>query len=227
MTHKATRHIALFGALTLGLTLAGTAVQAQPPGGAGNGANPANGGGGNGGRPNWQAMTPEQRTAMIAQFQEQRTRGTLTAYGVTDTKVQDTIVAYSKAQNAARQTIGDASRKVTDALANKAPDAQLFTLFGTLRTLIEAEKARIITDQKTLDTLIGYSKSPRLGIVLTMMGFLGDESNYFGGGGFGGGGFGGRGGGFGGGGNGGGGNGGGGNGGQPAPPAPAPAPAAN
>lgn len=202
MTHKATQRIALLGALTLGFGLVGTSVQAQPPTPGGNN------GGNNGGRPNFQTMTPEQRTAMMAQFQERRTRDTLNGYGVTDTKVQDVIVAYVKAQDAARQPLGDQSRLVTDALTNKVPDAQLFTLFATLRTQVEAEKARVEKDRKTLDTLVGYSKNPRLGVVLTMMGLIGDESNYFGGGGRGGrGGF-------------GGGNAGGG---QPAPAAPAPA----
>lgn len=210
MTHKATRHIALLSALTLGLGLAGTSVQAQP----------AAPGGNNGGRQNFQNMTPEQRTAMMAQFQERRTRDTLNGYGVTDTNVQNTIVAYSAAQNTARQTIMAQSRLVTDALNAKVPDAQLFTEFGKLRTLIEAEKARVTADQAKLDTLIGYSKTPRLGVVLTMMGFLGDESNYFGGAA---GGFGGRGGGGNGGGGRGGGAGGGNAGGQPAPAAPAPA----
>lgn len=189
MKQKSTRQIAVLGALALGL--AGAAVQAQPGG---------NQGGQGGGRPDWQNMTPEQRTQMMQQFQEQRTRGTLQCYGVNDTKIQDTVVAYTKAQDASRQSIAEQARKVTEALGNGTADAQVFALFNQLREMIAAEKTREQKDLATLDTLVKYSANPRLGIVLTMMGIIGDESKYLGGGGRGGfGGFGGFGGGQGGG----------------------------
>jgi hypothetical protein len=127
-------------------------------------------------------MTPEQRVQAMEQFQEQRTRGTLERYRVTDRKTQDTVVAYIKAQEGFRQPIAEQSRKLTEALADtNVTDAQLFALFNQLRTLVEAEKARTEKARATLDTLVGYSKNPRLGIALTMMGVLGDESQYFGG----------------------------------------------
>jgi Spy/CpxP family protein refolding chaperone len=176
----------------LGLTALASIAQAQPAGGPGNGQG---GQGGPGGQnfqqlfQNWQNMTPEQRTAAMQQMNEARIRRDLERYGITDARVQTNIIAYSNAQDTARNAIREQARKVTEALQNNTPDAQLFALFGELRRLIEAEKTRSETARKTLDGLVGYSKNPRLGIVLTMMGFIGDEANYIGGGrgGFGGG----------------------------------------
>lgn len=194
MTRKLKSTIAVLGLSVLSFASA----QAQP-GGQGNGQP---GQGGPGGQnfqqlfQNWQNMTPEQRTAAMQQMNEQRIRRDLERYGVTDTKVQSNIVAYSTAQETARNAIREQARKVTEALQNKTPDAQVFALFNDLRKLIEAEKTRSENARKTLDGLVGYSKNPRLGIVLTMMGVIGDEASYIGGGGRGGfgGGFGGRGG---------------------------------
>ena len=69
----------------------------------------------------------------------------------------------------ARQALREQSRKVGDALGNKAtPDAQLYGLFNDLRDKVTAEKARTETARKNLDAQVGYSKNPRLGIALTL-----------------------------------------------------------
>lgn len=171
-------------ALTAALGLAGTA-QAQPnPNDAAKGTNPPNWQQGNGGgRGNFQNMTPEQRQQFFQQIQENRLRQQLTAAGFTDAATQDPIIAYMTAQDKARQPLRDRFTKLADALqGGAATDTELSASLNDLRQAVADEKTRRDAALKDLDAKISYSKKPHLEALLTVLGLIGDEASYTGGG---------------------------------------------
>ncbi|MBW3635745.1 MAG: hypothetical protein KY445_04665 [Armatimonadetes bacterium] len=182
--------------LLLGLALATVGIaHAQPNANNGAGAqNPPNqnAGGRRGGRGE---MTAEQRAQMQAQMQQMREIGVrqmLTRGGFTDTALQDAIVAYSNERNKASEALQDKARQLNEALRGTTiTETQIATLLSNFRGAVEDEKARREVAQSALDAKIGFSTKPRLDALLMMAGYIGDESQYLGGGGRGPGGFGG------------------------------------
>jgi protocatechuate 3,4-dioxygenase beta subunit len=111
------------------------------------------------------------------QFNPQSLRSTLQRAGFNDTKLQEAVVAFATAQNTARQTNRNRLREMTQqATGGQITDVQARESLHALRQAISAEKARAAKASKELDQQIGYSKSPRLELVLTTMGLIGEAS---------------------------------------------------
>jgi len=161
-------------ALAIALGVTGTVVHAQPdPGGAPVGENPPN----DPQRPDFRNMTPEQRQQMMQQAREQMLRRTLDNSGFTSRPVQDAVVAFVKAQEQATLPLQEQSRRLIEAVSTPGiPEAQVATLLTNFQTAVAAEKARRQAARAALDAKINYSKQPRLAVLLTAMGFIGDET---------------------------------------------------
>ena len=108
--------------------------------------------------------------------------GILTQAGFTDTTVQDAIVAFALAQDTARQALRDQARALVQAaLDPTTTDDTLSTQLAAFQAAVTAEEARTTTALADLDTAVGYSTQPRLAVLLTTLGLLGDASLYAGG----------------------------------------------
>jgi hypothetical protein len=206
--------------VAMGFVLGATGVVsglagAQPNAGAGNAGNPPNqdprGGGGRGNFPDLRNMTPAQRTEALRKWNDEREernlRDTLSRAGFTQQAGQDIVVAFSKEQNAAQESLRTMAEKlVTGVSTPGVPDAEVARLLKELQDAVAKEKERRKTARTALNEKVSYTENPRLELMLTTLGLIGDDSlglnnltGRFGGpGGFGGG-FGGPGGGFGGG----------------------------
>lgn len=140
------------------------------------------------------AMTPAQRQEAMRLEQTQREeamrqqretfmREALKRAGTEDVATQDTIVEYVRNEMQARNVASQAGRKVLQGMTNRAAtDPEVSALMGNLRDAVQDEKARRAVTAKDLDAKVGYTKKPRLEALLTMMGFIGDESSYLNGG---------------------------------------------
>ena len=155
--------------LALTLCLAGAAHSQPNIAAPGAGQNPQNWqqGPGGGNRPDFGAMTPEQRTAffqqMRNQMKERMIRGMMDNAAFTAKPMQDAVVAFAKTQDDAAISLQEKSRKLVEAVSTKGtPDAQIATLLKAFQDAVAAEKARRKTAQAALDTQIKYSTQPRL-----------------------------------------------------------------
>lgn len=164
------------GALALALSLGlSTLASAQPP--ANNGAkaqNPPNQQPGAGF--NWRNATPQQRQAMMQQFMVQRLRNLMDQDGV-GKNIQESILAFLKEREDARQGLRDQTTELTQAMtAGNTPDDKLKNLLSGLRIAVADEKKRNEEALAELDKAVGYTKNPRLEVFLTLLGVIGDET---------------------------------------------------
>lgn len=200
---NATKKQWMIGALALTFAAGATATGARaqmgdagpppppPPPGAPQGVPPEGGNGpGEGGGPRGN-RTPEQTQAQRAQMMKRMLEGA----GIIDVKVQDTIVDFAAAREAATRSLQEKSRAISAALRRAtATEAEIAAVLDGFRAAVAAEKTRRAGAEADLDKAIGWSKKPRLDAVLTTMGLVGDEAAIAGAGGRGGRGPGGRGG---------------------------------
>jgi protocatechuate 3,4-dioxygenase beta subunit len=122
----------------------------------------------------------QQRPPMFQPTGEQNLRSTLQLAGFTDSKVQDAVAAFATAQNVARQAVRDNLREVTQqTLTSQVTDAQAREMLAKLRKAVSTEKTRTQTATKQLDAQVHYTKNPRLELLLTTLGLIG-ESSYLG-----------------------------------------------
>lgn len=143
-------------------------------------------------------MTPEQRQrwterrAQMEQMQRQqqlaaaspedRQKFLMESAGVTDTSVQDAIMAFAIEQAKQRQSVTEAAKTLSDTLAdtNAAPDAagaQLEKLQSASKEFRTWKEGAL----KELDAKIGYSKDAKLKSFLVLIGIVGDEGSDAGG----------------------------------------------
>jgi protocatechuate 3,4-dioxygenase beta subunit len=123
---------------------------------------------------------PGQSPPMFQQTGKQNLRSTLQLAGFTDSKVQDAVVAFATTQNAARRSIRDNLREITQqSLTSGVTDVQARDMLARLRKAVNAEKTRARTAAKQLDAQVHYTKNPRLELLLTTLGLIG-ESSYLG-----------------------------------------------
>jgi hypothetical protein len=130
-----------------------------------------------------QNMTPEERQELLRRNREVSTRRLLGRAGVTDTTTQNTVIKYvsdeQEAREKSRVTIRNASQKLAQAVRTGAvTEAQLSTLLGEFQDAAADEKERRAASAGELDRKIGYSKSPRLEAVLTMLAAVAEENLY-------------------------------------------------
>ncbi len=180
------RTLALGVAIGASAFMSGRAV-AQPPAGGGQGQNPPNlnpGGGGN--RPDFRTMTPEQRQQFFDQqragMQERMLRGILDRSGFNNTTQQDDIVAFSKEQDKATESLQTMAEKLVTAVSTMGvPDTEVARLLKEFQDAVAKEKERRKTARAELDKKVTYTKQPRLEMTLTMFGLLSDDSLSIGG----------------------------------------------
>ena len=152
----------------------------QQPGGPGGpgGRGPGGFGGGFGGG---MQMTPEEQQQWMAQMRESRLRRQLASANA-DQKTQDAIIQYEKVQNAAGQKLQELMNQLIEAVSTKGtPDEKIAALLKQLEDATTAEKARRGQARTDLDAKIGYSRLPRLNMLLSTMGLVGDENLLLGG----------------------------------------------
>lgn len=122
-----------------------------------------------------------------AQMREQQLRQMLTAAGYSDKTLQDAVIAFSNAQDKAKQPLRQSLQELTQAAGSAtATDEEVATILNEFRTSVEAAQVQWNKDVKTLDAAVGFSKKPRLEALLTSLGLIGDEAAFVGGGGAGG-----------------------------------------
>ena len=183
--HRLVKFLALGGAFIAAIAMpciTGRA-EAQPNVGGGQAQNPPNQnpGGGNGNRPDFRNMTPEQRQQFFEQqramMQERMLRGVMGMVGANSTAQQDAAVLYSKAQNAANESLQEMADKLVTAVSTMGvPDTEVARLLKEFQDAAAAEKERRKIARADLDKKINYSKQPRLELALTALGLLGDDS---------------------------------------------------
>ena len=168
--------------LLVGTVLLGTALGAQ--------AQPGQGGGQfGGGRGNFGNMTPEMRQQMQAQMEARRNtqrqewlRQAMTASGVTDTVMQNSVINYMTAQEKTRVALQEQARTLSAALIKpETEDATLKADLLTYRAAVAAADKQSVTDLAALDAQLKYSTNPRIETLLTLLGVLGNETTQLGG----------------------------------------------
>ena len=168
------------GALILMLTATGLTIgQAQPdPNNAAKGDNPPAAAPG----PDWAKMTPEQRKEAQVQMLKGIVVQGLNFAGFTDAKLQGTILDFMVAREKADQPVRDRAIKVAEALlAKDTSDKDMAILLADFRAEVDTARHRRKDQAAALDLAIGFSKNPKLDAFLSMMGLVGDESNFVGG----------------------------------------------
>jgi uncharacterized membrane protein YgcG len=163
----------LAGSLVLGLALS---ASAQPGAGGGN-------------RPNFQNMTPEERTAMMARMEEQRNeqrqswlRQAMAASGVADTTAQSAVIDYMTSVERSKATLREMARALSASLVKpETTDAELTTALKAYRDAVAAANAKQTADLAALNGVTKYSTTPRVEALLTLLGVLGDETAELGG----------------------------------------------
>lgn len=157
-------------------------ANAQPNVGGGQGQNPPNqnpGGGGN--RPDFRNMTPEQQQQYInqrrAEMQDRMLRGAMTRGGFNNTAQQDAVVAYAKQQDASTQSLQDMGKKLVVAVSTpNVGDDEVARQLKEFQAAVAKEKERRAAARADLDKQVNYTKQPRLEMLLTMFGLVGDDS---------------------------------------------------
>jgi hypothetical protein len=151
-------------------------ANAQPNVGGGQAQNPQNQQPG-GGRPDFRNMTPEERQQMMQQFRERGIRRALEGGGFTAATIQDPVVAYAKAQDAAITPLQDLARQLVEAVSTPGvTDDKIAALLKQFQEAVAAEKARRKTARAELDKKINFSKQARLEALLTSLGLVGEDS---------------------------------------------------
>lgn len=163
--------------LAVGVLSLAAATQAQPNAGeAPLAQNPPNWNNGN--RPDWRNMTPAQREAMQAQMRERFIRQGLTQMGFAQADIQDALIEFIAAQDAATRPLQDKSRALLQAMMNKeSTEQQIEALANEFRLAADAERTRRTQALADLDTSIGYTKNPRLLALLQVAGIVGDQGS--------------------------------------------------
>ncbi|HEY0074834.1 MAG TPA: hypothetical protein VGB77_12080 [Abditibacteriaceae bacterium] len=174
--------------VAMGFVLGATGVVsglagAQPNAGGGNAGNPPNQDprGGRGNFPDMRNMTPEQRREAFRKWNEEREerslRDTLSRAGFTQQAGQDIVVAFSKEQNAAQESLRTMAEKlVTGVSTPGVPDAEVARLLKELQDAVAKEKERRKTARTALNEKLSYTENPRLELMLTTLGLIGDDS---------------------------------------------------
>ncbi|RYG70225.1 hypothetical protein EON80_08315, partial [bacterium] len=103
---------------------------------------------------------------------EIRLRAMWTDLGV-EAACQDAIIAYLDEDEKGKATVRAASRRLMTAVTRNYPPERMRELVALYKGAIEADKARRITAQTSLDAKIGFSLNPRLEGMLWLFGVLG------------------------------------------------------
>lgn len=114
--------------------------------------------------------------AQSAARREKAARDFMTARGFSDKSTQDAIIGYLQEQENARAALAEAGRALLPALATQGGDAttdtEVESLVAQYQKQLAAYNSQNQKDQAALDAEIGYSKKPRLGAMLLLMGAL-------------------------------------------------------
>ncbi len=172
--------LALGAAFGVSALVPGTA-EAQPNVGGGQGQNPPNQNPGGGNRPDVRTMTPEQRQQFFqdqqAARQERMIRGVMGTAGANNAAQQEAVITFSRAKDAATQSLQEMADKLVTAVSTMGvPDTEVARLLKEFQDAVAAEKERRKAARADLDKKINYSKQPRLEMMLTMLGLVGDDS---------------------------------------------------
>ncbi len=144
------------------------------------------------------SMTPEERAkweanrtmreSFLRQQQiagvsgEDRQRYLMTSAGLTDTTVQNTIIAFAIEQAQKRKPVTDEGRRYSMLLADADTTGSSFNAqFTKLQTAAREFRAWKEDALKELDAKVKYSSNPRLYALLVLVGILGDEGSDAGG----------------------------------------------
>jgi len=135
-------------------------------------------GGGRGGRMG-QNLTPAQTAQlddMEAKIADLTQREEFVRAGITDTTVQDTLIAFLKDQETRRQALRDKWQTLLQGVRGGAlADTQLEAQLNDFRAAMDDEKTKRSDALVKLDAAIGYSKNPKLDAELMIAGITGDE----------------------------------------------------
>ena len=113
------------------------------------------------------------------QMRDQMLKMQLNAAGLTDTTMQEAVVAYVKTKESGRQKLYDAANALSEALSDEeSTDAEIDTLYDAFNSALQAEKVRVAAAEKTLDGQIKFNTNKRLKAALTLSGVIGDAMSY-------------------------------------------------
>lgn len=188
--HRVNRFAMPLVAGTLLLSAACGAQAQQDPNAMGGGQGQGGQGqGGRGGGRGFGNMTPEQRQQMQAQMEARRNtqrqewlRQAMTASGVTEVVMQNSVINTMMAQEKTRVALQEQARTLSNALIK--PETENETLkadLATYRAAVAAADKQRVTDLAALDAQVKYSTNPRIETLLTLLGVLGNETTQLGG----------------------------------------------
>lgn len=116
-------------------------------------------------------MTPEERRKQT----EDKLREMMTNNGITDSSMQDAVLAYLSNELEARQPLRQMGIKLQRALGDQSiTDDQIKAMIADYKNAQDLENQRRTKAQSDLDANIHYSKNPRLQGLLMLMGVLGN-----------------------------------------------------
>ncbi len=109
-------------------------------------------------------------------------RQVLVASGFTDAEVQTSIIDFIRAQEQARAPLRIAAFALSKSLVNPAlTDEQLKATLAAYRDAVARDQERYDQQLAALDEKINYSTQPRLELLLSALGVLGQETATLGG----------------------------------------------
>lgn len=105
---------------------------------------------------------------------ENRLRGLMAKLGTDDEPTQDAVLQYLAEDEAGRQNVREAARRLMMGMRRDVPTERLSDLITGYKNALEADKTRRLQAQTSLDGKTGFSTKPNLEAMLWLIGVLGD-----------------------------------------------------
>lgn len=105
---------------------------------------------------------------------EMRLRAMMSDFGIDETAKQDAIIGYLAEDEAGKNTLRDAARRLMNAVKRNETPARTRDLVAVYKASLDADRERRGAAQGALDAKIGFSLSPRLEATLWLFGVLGE-----------------------------------------------------
>ncbi len=116
----------------------------------------------------------EARNAARRAQNELRLRAMMSDFGIDETGKQDALIAYLAEDEAGRNVLRDAARRLMNAVKRGATPERTRDLIAVYKASLDADHERRRAAQGALDAKIGFSLSPRLEATLWLFGVLGE-----------------------------------------------------
>lgn len=131
---------------------------------------------------NQSSQTGRTGQTQLSQAKVEWVRQAMTASGYGDTTTQNAVLTFIQKQEQERQTLRQQERQMAALLvSDQTTDDQLNAQLTTFRNAVVQSNARVTQALTALDGVVQYSTQPRLEMLLTVLGVVGQETASLGG----------------------------------------------